>query len=285
MKYIRLLLLILIPFTGLSQKLHADLFMGLANYQGDLQGKRFTLDQSHPAIGLGVSYDLSTKFIIRTVLTYGKVEGNDKKNTTAKGIEFRNLSFKSNITELHLGLEYNLFDLNYRDFSPYGFAGIAVYHFNPHTNNVNGTKAFLKPLSTEGQGLSQYPDRTPYKLTQFAIPFGAGVKFFLSDNLQAGLEIGLRKLFTDYLDDLSTNYVDSATLFAARGTQAVNLAYRGDEVPGGPNYPTEGAQRGNSKYKDWYYFSGIRVSYRLNNKKSGRDKLILPGKDILGQTC
>ena len=270
--------LIILSFASFAQNLHADLFAGISNYQGDLQGKRFTLSQSHPAIGLGLSYDLSTKFVIRTGLTYGKVEGNDKKNTTAKGIEFRNLSFKSNIAELHLGLEYNLFDLSYRDISPYAFAGVALYHFNPYTNNVNGTKAFLKPLSTEGQGLSQYPDRRPYKLTQFAIPFGAGVKFYLSDNLQAGLEIGLRKLFTDYLDDVSMNYVDSATLFMARGIQAVELAYRGDEVAGDPGYPTEGAQRGNPKFRDWFYFSGIRVSYRLNNKKSGRDKLSCPEK-------
>ena len=270
--------LIILWVASFAQNMHADLFVGISNYQGDLQGKRFTLNQSHPAIGLGVSYDLSTKFVIRTGLTYGKVEGNDKTNTAAKGIEFRNLNFKSNITELQLAIEYNLFDLSYRDISPYAFAGVALYHFNPYTNQVNGNKVFLNPLSTEGQGLSQYPDRKPYKLTQFAIPFGAGVKFFLSDNLEAGLEIGLRKLFTDYLDDVSMNYVDSATLFMARGTQAVDLAYRGDEVAGGPGFPTEGTQRGSAKFKDWYYFSGIRLSYRLNNKKSSGNKLSCPGK-------
>ena len=278
MKYTSLLVLIFISFVSSAQNLHADLFAGISNYQGDLQGKRFTLSQSHPAIGLGVSYDLSNKFIIRTGFTYGKVEGNDKRNAGAKGIEFRNLNFKSNITELQMGLEYNLFDLSYRDISPYAFAGVAVYHFNPYTSDVAGNKVFLKPLSTEGQGLLQYPDRKPYKLTQFAIPFGGGLKFILSDNLQLGLEIGLRKLFTDYLDDVSTNYVDSATLFAAKGQQAADLAYRGDEVPGGPSYPADGAQRGNSKYKDWYYFSGIRVSYRLNNKKTRKSDLICPAR-------
>ena len=96
--------LIILSVASFAQNMHADLFVGISNYQGDLQGKRFTLNQSHPAIGLGVSYDLSTKFVIRTGLTYGKVEGNDKKNTTAKGIEFRNLNFKSNITELQLQL-------------------------------------------------------------------------------------------------------------------------------------------------------------------------------------
>ena len=264
------LTLTLLFFAVSAQKFHADLFAGIANYQGDLQGKRLTLNQSQPAIGMGASYDLTNKFILRTGFTYGKVAGNDKKNTTAKGIEFRNLNFKSVVTELHLALEYNLLDLSYRDLSPYAFAGVAAYHFNPYTTDVSGNKAFLKPLSTEGQGLAEYPDRKPYNLTQFAIPFGAGLKFMVTDNLQVGLEIGLRKLFTDYLDDVSMNYVDSATLFNARGAQSVDLAYRGDEVGGGSTYPAEGAQRGNPKYKDWYYFSGLRISYRLNSNRSGK---------------
>ena len=275
MKHTSLLLLMIISFVASAQKLHADLFLGISNYQGDLQGKRFTLSQSQPAIGLGVSYDLSDKFILRTGFSYGKVEGDDKKNSTAKGIEFRNLSFKSNITELHLGTEYNLFDLSYRDFTPYAFAGVAVFHFNPYTKDIAGNKVYLNPLSTEGQGLTQYPENKPYKLTQFAIPFGGGIKFLLSDNLQVGLEIGLRKLFTDYLDDVSMNYVDSATLFAARGPQAVDLAYRGDEISGGPSYPLPGSQRGNPKYEDWYYFSGIRISYRLHNSLR-KDKISCP---------
>ncbi|HMK03477.1 MAG TPA: DUF6089 family protein [Ferruginibacter sp.] len=271
------LTLSLLSFAVSAQKFHADLFAGIANYQGDLQGKRIDFSQSKPAIGLGASYELSNKFILRAGFTYGKIEGNDKKNTTAKDIEFRNLSFRSSITELQLGLEYNLLDLTYRDLSPYAFAGVAVYHFNPYTTTAAGNKVFLKPLSTEGQGLSQYPDRKPYNLTQFAIPFGGGIKYMISDNLQVGLELGLRKLFTDHLDDVSMSYVDSATLFNARGAQAVDLAYRGDEVAGGSLYPGEGAQRGNPKYKDWYYFSGIRISYRLNSNRSGKG-LACPAK-------
>src|SRR5690606_13448162 len=81
-------------------------------------------------------------------------------------------------------------------------------------------KVFLKPLSTEGQGLPQYPDRKPYKLTQFAIPFGAGVKFRVSRNTVLAYEVGLRKIFTDYLDDVSTTYVDQATLLQERGRNA-----------------------------------------------------------------
>lgn len=255
----------LTPVFGFSQNLHGDLFAGIATYQGDLQGKRFSINESRPAVGLGLSYDLSNKFIVRTGFTYGILGGDDKKNTTAKGVAERNLNFKSAVTELHLGLEYNLFDLDGRSLTPYVFAGVAGFHFNPYTKDVAGNKVFLKPLSTEGQGLAAYPERKEYKLTQFSIPFGGGVKFKLSDDLQVGVELGLRKLFTDYLDDVSDVYADQNILLNAKGAKAVELAFRGDEINPNALYPPNGEQRGNAKSKDFYYFSGIRISKRINS--------------------
>ena len=279
MKYIPIVLLTLAPLFGYSQRVHADIFGGIATYQGELQGKRFSIDQSHPAVGIGASYDISNKFIIRSGFTYGVVEGNDKNNNTAKSVELRNLNFKSALTEIHLGMEYNLFKLEGKSLTPYLFAGVAAFHFNPFTNDVSGNKVFLKPLSTEGQGLTEYPERKNYNLIQFAIPFGGGIKFKLSDEVQVGLEVGLRKLFTDYLDDVSGSYVDATILQAAKGSQAVELAYRGDEINPNTTYPIAGAQRGNPKTKDWYYFSGLRISKLLNsNGGGGKDKLGCPRK-------
>ena len=277
MKYITLLLLAAVPLLGYTQKLHADLFGGLAIYQGELQGKRFTFDQSNVAVGIGASYDLSEKFIVRSGFTYGILEGTDKKNTTGKDVALRNLSFKSAVTELHVGLEYNLFRLEGKSLTPYVFAGVAAYHFNPYTRDVVGAKVYLKPLITEGQGLAAYPDRKNYKLTQLALPFGGGIKFKVTDDLQIGLELGLRKLFTDYLDDVSDSYVDENLLRAAKGSQAVDFAFRGDEVNPAATYPAAGAQRGNPKTKDWYYFTGLRISKLLNsNGGGGKNKLGCP---------
>ena len=111
------------------------------------------------------------------------------------------LNFASGITEVNLGLEYYITPLGDHSLTPYVFAGIAVYHFNPYTRDTSGTKYFLKPLSTEGEGFAA--GKNNYNLTQFAIPFGAGVKLSLSENINVGFEVGLRKLFTDYLDDVS----------------------------------------------------------------------------------
>ncbi len=257
---------LLFVVTAQAQKLHITVFGGFANYQGDLQDKRFTLNQSHPAFGAGVLYEISEKWYARANVTFGKVSGDDKKNVKNT---IRNLSFSSPVSDIHLGLEYNLFSLYERDFTPYIFAGVSNFSFRPSAIDSAGNKVFLQPLSTEGQGF--YQDRKPYKLNQFAIPFGGGVKFAFSDNFRLAIEVGLRKTNTDYLDDVSTTFVDEGVLLANRGPKAVELAFRGDELKTGLAYPADGsqAQRGGEKFKDWYYFGGINLAIRLRGNGNG----------------
>ncbi|HVG11800.1 MAG TPA: DUF6089 family protein, partial [Flavisolibacter sp.] len=181
----------------------------------------------------------------------------------------RNLNFESKISEFSLLGEFNVFNLENIRWTPYAFGGIAIYHFNPSTFDSSGIKYYLQPLSTEGQGLPGY-DTKPYALTQFAVPFGGGIKYAISDNVRLGFEVGMRKLFTDHLDDVSTSYADAADLLAAKGPKAVELAYRGDEAPSGnPQYPAKGAQRGGATQKDWYYFTGLHLTFRLNSGGGG----------------
>jgi hypothetical protein len=247
----------LFTVTTSAQNFHLNLFAGASNYQGDLQDKRFTFSQSHVAGGVGVSYDLSDKFSVRSGITLAKISADDKYGRN----RLRNLNFTSNLTEVNLGLEYYITRLQDHALTPFVFGGIALYHFNPYTTDTSGSKYFLKPLSTEGEGFIQ--GRNNYSLTQFAIPFGGGVKLSLSENINVGLELGLRKLFTDYLDDVSTSYVDQALLFTTKGSKAVELAFRGDELKNGNTYPAGGSMRGGAKNKDWYYFTGLTVSFRL----------------------
>lgn len=242
-----------------SQSLHLNLFAGTSNYSGDLQDKRFTFSQANFAGGVGLSYDLSDQFSIRSGVTFGSLSANDKYGRNS----LRNLNFSSKLTEVNLGFEYYITPLSAHLLTPYVFAGISVYHFNPYTYDTSGRKTYLKPLSTEGEGFVS--GKSNYNLTQFAIPFGAGVKLSLSDNINVGLEVGYRKLFTDYLDDVSGTYVDQALLLANRGPEAVELAYRGNELKNGnPAYPAAGSVRG-SINKDWYYFTGLTASFRLFN--------------------
>lgn len=263
------LLGLLIPAIASAQKLHLDLFGGFSNYQGDLQEKRFTTSQAKGAVGIGMRYNLSNHFSVRSNFTYATVGASDAYNRQAE-LRARNLSFTTRITELNVLFDYNILNLNYHKLSPFVFGGLAAFHFNPYAFDSVGNKIYLKPLGTEGQGLTAYPDRPEYHLTQFAIPFGAGLRWKFTDNITLSYEIGLRKTFTDYLDDVSTTYADQAILAAAKGPKAVEMAWRGGELKTGATYPAEGTIRGGSKYKDWYYFSGVTISIGIGKRTGFR---------------
>lgn len=264
-----LLLSMLCPVMAMSQqRFHVTLFGGISNYSGDLQDHKFTLQQSNFAFGAGVKYDFTPNIALRLAYNHGAIDGDDKKSHDAL-LQARNLNFSSKIDEGSLLVEYTVLNMEDRKVSPFIYSGLTVFHFNPYTYDSVGNKIFLKPLSTEGEGIDGY-NRKPYKLTQFAIPVGIGLKFRINENTVLAYELSARKTFTDYLDDVSKTYVDQATLVQARGTRAVDLAYRGDELKGGnTTYPEDGTVRGSSKYKDWYYFTGFTLYIGIGNGNGG----------------
>jgi opacity protein-like surface antigen len=267
--FLSFICVVVLAFNLNAQNLHLNLFAGASNYNGDLQDKGFTLSQSHFAGGFGVSYDITDHFSVESALTFGTISANDTYGRN----KARTLNFSSGISELNVGVQYFITPLSEHVLTPYVFAGLSVYHFNPYTTDTSGKKTFLRPLSTEGEGFIQ--GKNNYNLTQLAIPFGAGLKFSLSDNVNVGLEIGYRKLFTDYLDDVSGRYVDQSALLVNRGGESVELAYRGNELKNGAPYPAGGSIRGGSAHKDWYYFTGLTASFRLftgNGLGSGSGK-------------
>lgn len=265
-------------FVLQAQNLSVTAFGGYSNYKGDLQEKNFTATKAHPAYGAGLLYELSNKLSARANFTTGKISAADKDGSKNQN---RNLSFSSPITDIHLGAEYNLFNIYERGFTPYVFAGISYFHFNPSALDTSGKEVFLQPLGTEGQGF--YAGRKKYSLNQFSLPFGAGAKLALGDNIRVGFEVGFRKTLTDYLDDVSTTYADKNLLTINNGQRSAELAFRGDELKGTVRtYPPAGEQRGQPKFKDWYYFTGLSLSFRLganagNGSNKGKAKTGCPG--------
>ena len=245
------------PVIASAQNFHFSGRLGMANYQGDLKAKSISLSQAKLMFSLGARYDLSEHISARSYFTFTGLQADDKNGTAS--IQQRNLNFKSKIFDWELTGQYSFFSLNDRWWTPYVFAGIGLFHFNPYTKDSGGTKTFLKPLSTEGQGFM--PGIKEYKLWQLNIPFGVGAEYSLSEDMRLGIEMGYRKLFTDHLDDVSGNFVDQTRLLTAKGQTAVDLAYRGDEVGAGP-YPAAGATRGNPKQKDGYYYFAVTYTVR-----------------------
>ncbi len=270
MKYVFVIAILILAANANAQNFHITLFGGMSNYQGDLQDKRFTLDQSHPAAGGGVMFEITDNFFARATVIFAKVSGDDKTSNSIY-VRDRNLNFSSLITDVNLAIEYDILSLYQSGFTPYIYGGIGYYHFNPYTFDSANNKIYLQPLGTEGQGF--YNGRTKYSLDQFSIPFGGGIKFALGDNIRISIEGGLRKLFTDYLDDVSSTFADQNLLLAHSGPQAVEVAFRGDELKKGLTYPPVGSIRGNPKNKDLYYVTGITLSIRLTSaRNSGGNK-------------
>lgn len=230
---------------------------GSSYYIGDLNPSRHFAN-SHLALGGILRYNLSTRASLRLTATYGRVSGDDAQSNDPDQIN-RNLSFASNLYEVALGVEvdwfrYRINDMRY-PISPYFFYGIGYTRMNPKTS-YNGSEVALQPLGTEGQGTALSAS-SKYRLHQVVIPLGIGVKVNLRERVALSVEYGIRKLFTDYLDDVSGNYVNAANLAAERGSVAAALSDRSLD-----GQASAGFNRGNPNNKDWYAFYGVMLTFK-----------------------
>lgn len=245
------------------------LFLGCSYYIGDLNPVAQFNQFTKPAGGIVVRYNANSRLAFRANALVGAIEGDDSFSNIPTQQQ-RNLKFRSNLYELSGQMEFNFLDFEIGNenkmFSPYIFIGLAGFKFNPQ-GEVNNRWVDLQPLGTEGQGLPGAESRRKYKLTQFSIPFGIGAKISLSKYIGIALEWGMRKTFTDYLDDVSTRYYDPAAIAAKRGNNAAYLSDR--SIGTDPNYNNIGRQRGDPTTKDWYCFSGIALTFKF---KEGQKK-------------
>jgi hypothetical protein len=200
--------------------------LGAANYFGDLapRYRRGSTDLAltRTAMGAFAGYRVHPFISLYGSLSWFRIKGDDHSSDPSIGEDgygryVRGLHFRNDIKELAF---YGTFDLHpgdkgYKrrmDLNPYAFIGISVFHHNPVARlpvEVPGqTRPWVKlqPLGTSGQysGLRGAP--RPYSLWQIAIPLGVGARYRVKDNIDIGLNIGYRLLFTDYIDDVSEQY-------------------------------------------------------------------------------
>jgi len=279
--------------TTANGRLEVGLGIGPLFFLGDLGGNhgvgtRFIKDVNLPvtnlAKGIFVNIYPAEWLGFRVALNQGKLEGYDSLINVKGGEEIyrkvRNLEFQSPLWEAYAAIEIapTVFLEKYDGFlgkiRPYGVAGVGIFKFNPKGKYYapDGTSRWvdLQPLHLEGQGFAEYPDRKPYKLSSLEIPLGVGVKYYIKENMYIGFEVMHRKSFTDYVDDVSTTYIDN-TLFAKyltpqQATMANQLYYREGFVPYQPNSnrPSLNEQRGNPKQNDSFFSSIFRMGWRLN---------------------
>lgn len=252
-----------------AQYFDAGVFFGVTNYQGDLVRSRMEATEYNFACGGFFRYNVTSQVSFKAMVNGGKITGSDVFSNNRS----RNLSFSTYITEVGIQAEYNLIEYNILDgahkTTPYIFGGLAGTYFNPKAE-YKGSMIDLQPLGTEGQGMPGYADK--YDRFIVAIPFGVGIKVAIHEVSNIGFEFGMRKTFTDYLDDVSGYYPNLKDLYEERGELAYDLSYRTDEYD--PNAPDDPGTvlRGNPDNKDWYVFAGVTLSVNLKggNKSFGK---------------
>ena len=285
--------------TSPNGKFEIGLGLGPLFFLGDLggnlgKGTYFVKDVNLPVTkmqkGIFVNYYPKEWLGFRIAANHGILEGADSLIKEKGGDEsyryVRNLHFRSTLLEAYAALEIypTVFFEEYEELQgkvrPYGVIGVGMFKFKPQTQyySPNGTSRYvdLEPLRIEGQGMSEYPDRPRYKLTQMEIPMGVGVKWFVKENMYIGLEVLHRKTFTDYIDDLSKDYIDPSLYdkYLTPENAVVAKVVQNRKLGNGPANRAStfvGEERGNPKNNDTFFSSILRFGWRLfdNSTVSG----------------
>ncbi|SMD35338.1 hypothetical protein SAMN04488029_2460 [Reichenbachiella faecimaris] len=297
--------------------------INVLNYYGDLSpnNKRFSTNYGETKFGFGItgSRMVYPGIFLRAGYNYGVIEGDDFDNgdensddASLYGRYLRNLHFRNKIHELSIGFEADMIPNNGGvrgrfPINPYLFAGVAVIAHSPEAiapatdqagNPLDeaGQWVKLRELGTEGQNIDSV-GADPYGKFAFVIPVGLGLKIKLHHNLDLNFELGLRYLFTDYLDDVSNSYIDLdlfgddnlARAMSERGAETTHAPTGADR---GLN-PTVGAgdisttspythgsgytpnfenSRGGSEQNDFFLTTQIRLVYIFDQKGATRGK-------------
>jgi len=236
--------------------------IGTSYYLGDLNTTHF--NQPSFASGLIIRKNIDRRFAYKAEVMYLNVKS-DERNSGDTIARDRGLHFKSPIYELSGQVEFNFLPFQPENplytWTPYVYTGISIFHFNPKAENQFGEFVDLQELGTEGQGTTLFPDRKKYSLIQYAIAMGGGFKIAVNPSFNIILEYGVRKTFTDYLDDVSTTYPGNLL-------DMTNEAVYMSDPSASHNL---GEERGDPDKKDWYSFAGITLSFKLNNNTKGCD--------------
>ena len=269
---------------------------GPSKYLGDIGGHpnkwgdKLSLDKNTFFMGASLQRFYKRTFSFELGINTGYLAASDAdiKYTSTADPEYlryrRNLDFKTKIVEG--SVLFNVYPLQFFGkntrihkfpIQPFIFGGAGYFSFNPQGSYYDASYKTtlwldLQPLHTEGQGYAEYPDRKPYKLQQGNLPYGWGLTYFVADNLFVSISMNGRKLFTDYLDDVSTTYIDTKLHEKYLESEDVieSAIIMSDKSPlVDPFFKNiVGDIRGNTMKKDAFFNYNIKVGMRIARKKS-----------------
>ena len=260
LKYSIFLLAFIAFKSTFAQRWELGVNAGGAAYMGDF-------NQYNPVKISGISagafakLNLTPRIAFGVHYTFGKIAASDSESSNTQ-FKSRNLSFYTPLHEVSLITEFNFFDMykvNARKYSPYVFLGFGNLYFEPYAN-YNGSAYPLNRYNTEGQGEG-------YATSTIVIPYGAGVKYRVTETLNVLAQVGFRTAFTDYIDDVGGNYPDTS-LWGTTPTALIRkaLSDRSGEQ-NGIYLGAQDTQRGDYRKRDHYMFASIGISYTFAGQK------------------
>lgn len=254
--------------------------LGGANYTGEVGGNSteaqpwlldMQLGQTSYAMGGFYRYNITGKIAAKLSINYARIRGADSLSTIKTQLA-RNIHFRTDIIEAVVTGEYTFYSLNdisrsattRVDFGSYVFGGAGVALFYPYAE-AGGKWYYLRPLQTEGT-------ENAYNEMTIALPFGAGAHFTFNKKIRLGIEFGYRFTFTDYLDDVSTDFAydselpfEESKLFSNRSDAAFA---RGEAGLPDRGFFVSGSRRGNPDTNDGYLLGQISISYVIGGSNS-----------------
>ena len=223
-----------------QQSVDVGFFGGAGTYFGDMTKTEWQ-KSINPAYGAFMRFNFNPRYALRfNVLNsnIGAVGEFDSQKWNADP-NTKYWDFNKNVLDISLQFEFNYFKYIVGDkekpYSTYIFGGVGMQTYSFFINNIDGSE--ISPT----------------------IPFGLGFKFNLSKRIGLGLEAGLRKTFSDKLDNL-----DDPLSYEKTNGDLVTQIYYTDQYHN----------------NDWTAYTGIHLVYKLiyGNKEW---ELKTPKKKIL----
>ncbi len=236
---------------------------GTTMYFGDLAYTNVTLylPNARPNIGFRIGYSLNERLRLELTQNNMVIAGADDRTSIVgknRGTNYdRGLSFRTWIYDIGISGEYRLSKFRKtKSVVPSIYTGVSGFYFNPQ-GEVDGVYYPLRPLGTEGQTADG--SRHGYSRFGIAIPSGIKLTRHLNNHTLISVSYTYNKLFTDYLDDVSTGYFqtdeDLINNNPDLGSVAIKLA--------NPNGKSSANQRSSSADYDGYSFFGVTITRKL----------------------
>ena len=214
-------------------------FGGSSYYLGELNDQHFL--PFNYALGPRLRYNYDQRMSLRGGVTFGNISGDDANSNNSFNSD-RNFSFTSRVVEASILWEMNFLPYSALDekaylTTPFFFLGMGYANHNPEA-------------SFNGILINSYSKHI------LSLPMGVGIKMRLN---RFGFELswGIRKTFSDYLDDVSTNFLPVADVSSPSQASIANTTQY-DNV--------DNVKRGNQYTSDWYVFSGLSIYLNLTKK-------------------